>query len=174
MRLIGKRIPVAAQIRKGLEEAIRFAQGEITLKTTTLQMPEPPPSIGASQLTELRLSSGMSQAGFARVLNVSTKTVQSWEQGNRKPSQAALRLIQVYWQNPNGLLELVGMSCPIETPGNEKTANRGDFRSNSGRGREARAQRGGTFAERKSTLGAEHEVRAQRSPRAVGRKATRS
>ena len=47
---------------------------------------------------------------FAQVLDVSTKTVQSWEQGQRKPSQAALRLIQVFRQNPSGLLELVGMS----------------------------------------------------------------
>jgi hypothetical protein len=32
-----KRLPVADQIRKGLEEAIRHANGEITLKTTTLE-----------------------------------------------------------------------------------------------------------------------------------------
>ncbi len=169
-----QRLPVAAQIRKGLEEAIRHAKGEITLKTTTLELPDRPPEVDASELIRLRHESGMSQAVFALLLNVSTKTVQSWEQGNRKPSQAVLRLIQVYRQNPNGLLELVGMSCPTETPGNEKPANQGDLRSNSGRGRETRAQRGGTFAERKSTLGAEHETRAQRSPRAVGRKAARS
>jgi hypothetical protein len=30
-----KRLPVAEQIRKGLEEAIRHAKGEISLKTTT-------------------------------------------------------------------------------------------------------------------------------------------
>jgi putative transcriptional regulator len=42
----------------------------------------------------------MSQAMFARLLNVSPKTVQSWEHGTRKPSQAALRLIQVFEQNP--------------------------------------------------------------------------
>ena len=52
----------------------------------------------------------MSQAVFARVLNVSTKTVQSWEQGQRKPSQAALRLIQVFRHDPSGLLEVAGMS----------------------------------------------------------------
>ena len=45
------------------------------------------------------------------LLNVSTKSVQSWEQGQRKPSQAALRLIQVFRQDPSGLLELVGMSA---------------------------------------------------------------
>ena len=110
MNAKAKRLPVAEQIRKGLEEAIRHAKGEITLKTTILEMPDPPPNVGAEELTKLRLKSGMSQAIFAQVLNVSTKTVQSWEQGQRKPSQAALRLIQVFRHNPSGLLELVGMS----------------------------------------------------------------
>jgi len=110
-----KRLPVAEQIRKGLEEAIRHAKGEITLKTTTLEIPDRPPEVGAEELTKLRLKSGMSQAVFARMLNVSTKTVQSWEQGQRRPSQAALRLIQVFRQNPSGLLEVVGMSAPTVT-----------------------------------------------------------
>ena len=78
-------------------------------------MPDRPPEVGAEELTKLRLKSGMSQAVFARMLNVSTKTVQSWEQGRRKPSQAALRLIQVFRQNPSGLLEVVGMSAPMVT-----------------------------------------------------------
>jgi putative transcriptional regulator len=110
-----KRLPVAEQIRKGLEEAIRHANGEITLKTTTLEIPDRPPEVSAQELAKLRLESGMSQAVFARMLNVSTKTVQSWEQGQRRPSQAALRLIQMFRQNPSGLLEVVGMSAPIVT-----------------------------------------------------------
>jgi glycosyltransferase involved in cell wall biosynthesis len=152
MKDISKRVPVAAQIRKGLEEAIRHAKGEITLKTTTLELPDRPPEVDAQELIELRLEGGMSQAVFALLLNVSTKTVQSWEQGNRQPSQAALRLIQVYRQNPNGLLELVGISGPIETPGNEKPANRGDLRSGEGRGQETRAQRENGSAKRVVTL----------------------
>jgi putative transcriptional regulator len=112
-----KRLPVAEQIRKGLEEAIRHAKGEITLKKTTFEMPDRPPEVGAEELTKLRLTNGMSQAVFAQVLNVSTKTVQSWEQGQRKPSQAALRLIQVFRQDPSGLLEIVGMSGPRPKPG---------------------------------------------------------
>jgi putative transcriptional regulator len=107
-----ERKPLFERLKSGLKEGIRHAQGEIALKTTTLEMPEPAPNIGSQELTELRLASGMSQAVFGRVLNVSTKTVQSWEQGQRKPSQAALRLIQVFRQNPSGLLEVVGMSIP--------------------------------------------------------------
>jgi putative transcriptional regulator len=72
-----KRLPLAERIRKGLEEAICHAKDEITLKTTTLEMPDRPPEVGAVELTKLRLASGMSQATFARLLNVSTRTVQS-------------------------------------------------------------------------------------------------
>jgi len=44
MRNATKRLPVAAQIRKGLEEALRHARGGITLKTTVLPWPDAPPS----------------------------------------------------------------------------------------------------------------------------------
>lgn len=104
------RLPVAQQIRKGLQEAIRHAKGEITLKTTLVELPDPPPEVRAEQLTSLRLGNRMSQAVFARVLNVSTKTVQSWEHGTRRPSQAALRLIQVFGQNPGAVLSVAGMT----------------------------------------------------------------
>jgi putative transcriptional regulator len=107
------RKPLFERLKAGLEEGIRHAKGEITLKTTALEMPDRPPEIGAEELTRLRLKSGMSQAVFARMLNVSTKTVQSWEQGQRQPSQAALRLIQLFRHNPAGLLEVVGMSAPM-------------------------------------------------------------
>ena len=84
------RKPLAEQIRKtGLEEAIRHARGEITLKTTTVELPDEPPEIDAPTLVALRDQSRMSQAVFARLLNVSTKTVQSWEQGVRTPSHAS-------------------------------------------------------------------------------------
>ena len=51
----------------------------------------------------------MSQAVFARVLNVSTKTVQSWEQGERKPSRAALRMLQLFREHPAFVYEVVGI-----------------------------------------------------------------
>ncbi len=78
MKYKSKRRPVAEQIREGLEEAIHHAKGEITLKMTTLEMLERPLEVGAEELTKLGLKSGMSQSVFAQVLNVSTKTVQSW------------------------------------------------------------------------------------------------
>ncbi|MCC6154411.1 MAG: hypothetical protein IT367_11665 [Candidatus Hydrogenedentes bacterium] len=43
----------------------------------------------------------MSQTVFAAPLNVSKKTVQSWEQGIRSPSDASLRLLQIIRKRPD-------------------------------------------------------------------------
>jgi putative transcriptional regulator len=126
------RKPLFERLKTGLEEAILHARGEIALKTTSLEMPDRPPDVRADELTKLRLESGLSQAVFAQVLNVSTKTVQSWEQGSRKPSQAALRLIQVFRQNPSVVLQIVGMSG---VNGDTASAKRTGAVRNSGEGK---------------------------------------
>jgi putative transcriptional regulator len=120
MKETPKRLPVADQIRKGLEEAVRHAKGEITLKATTLEFPDRPPEVRAEDVTRIRLNNQMSQNVFARLLNVSPKTVQSWEHGTRRPSQAALRLIQLLEQNPHGVFSVVGMSPPRQSPSTKR------------------------------------------------------
>lgn len=96
-----EQMSVFEQLKTGLQESIAHAKGELTLRTTTL--PLPPPAISATQVRALRTKMRMSQAMFAANLNVSTKTVQSWEQGVREPNGAALRLIQVLQQNPESV-----------------------------------------------------------------------
>jgi putative transcriptional regulator len=104
------RKPLFERLKTGMEEAIRHSKGELTLKATVIELPDPPPVMRAEEVVRLRLDHEMSQALFARLLNVSIKTVQSWEQGTRKPSQAALRLIQIFGEDLNGLLRVAGMS----------------------------------------------------------------
>jgi hypothetical protein len=41
-------------LKTGLEEVIGHARGEITLKNTTLELPEAPPEIDAQTLVALR------------------------------------------------------------------------------------------------------------------------
>ncbi len=89
---------VFEQIRAGLEDGIAHSKGKLSLKTTTL--PAPPPKVRSNQIVALRKKLKMSQAVFAATLNVSTKTVQSWEQGVRRPSDAALRMIQLVRADP--------------------------------------------------------------------------
>jgi hypothetical protein len=45
-----KRLPIADQIRKGLEEAVHHAKGELTLKTTVLELPDRPPEVRAEDV----------------------------------------------------------------------------------------------------------------------------
>jgi putative transcriptional regulator len=55
----------------------------------------------------IRTQLNMSQAGFARLLQVSSKTVQSWEQGARRPQQSSARLLQ-FIENPELLTMAAG------------------------------------------------------------------
>jgi putative transcriptional regulator len=82
-----KRKPLAERLKAGLREGIAYAQGKMDLRT--VHLPERPPKFSAKKVIRLRESTGMSQVIFARLLNVSPKTIQSWEQGRRVPSQAA-------------------------------------------------------------------------------------
>src|SRR6478672_7617320 len=86
------------RLKVGLQEGIAHARGELTLKT--VEVPDPPPEIDARTLVALREQAKMSQGVFARLLFVSAKTVQSWEQGVRAPSRASRRLIQIFAERP--------------------------------------------------------------------------
>jgi len=95
------------RLKKGLEEGIEHARGELTLRT--VEVPTEPPEIDAKTLAALRGRAAMSQTVFARMLNVSTKTVQSWEQGVRQPSDATRRLIQIFSIHPEVICRSVGL-----------------------------------------------------------------
>lgn len=55
----------------------------------------PPPSYTAETIRSLRERLHISQGVFAAYLNASVSTVQKWENGEKKPSGAALRLLSV-------------------------------------------------------------------------------
>jgi putative transcriptional regulator len=59
-----------------------------------------------SAITEARTRSGLSQARFAQVLGVSTRTLQEWEQGRRQPSGAARALLTIAARRPEVLREV--------------------------------------------------------------------
>ncbi len=87
-------------LQTGLLEGIAHFRGEMELKVTTITIPEPPPSYDAKHVRALRTNLGFSQPYFSKLLNVSPKTVQSWEQGTRVPSHASARLLQLI-ENPH-------------------------------------------------------------------------
>lgn len=62
--------------------------------------------VKVSDAAEARATVGLTQAEFAHLLGVSTRTLQDWEQGRRQPTGAAKTLLRVVAKHPNILREL--------------------------------------------------------------------
>ena len=82
---------VGAEIHEGLRQLKRGEMG----RGTTLP-----------RVSETRARVGLSQKEFARLLGVSVRTLQEWEQGRRAPSGAARTLLLIAQRNPRALLEV--------------------------------------------------------------------
>lgn len=89
---------IGQEILDGIREIKAHKAGQKRLRTHKISPPAPPQDIRA----KLQLS----QAVFARLLGVSLRTVQDWEQGRRKPSGPAEALLRIAEQHPEVFLEL--------------------------------------------------------------------
>jgi DNA-binding transcriptional regulator YiaG len=99
---------------QGLEEAVAVARGKIpparvTRRKVTARHVEvaPPPRYRPKKIAAVRNSLGVSQPVFASMLNVSKSTVRAWEQGERAPEGATLRLIELAEKHPEVLTRTV-------------------------------------------------------------------
>ena len=61
-----------------------------------------------NEVARARQLTGLSQAEFAEVLNISKRTLQEWEQGRRSPSGAARTLIRIAKRHPEVVREALG------------------------------------------------------------------
>ena len=95
-----------ADLKDAMEDALAFEHGKRhDLKVTRIQAPRPPKAMSPRDIARIRERLNCSQAVFAMMLNISTKTVQAWEQGSREPSDAALKLLTIAKKHPEVLLE---------------------------------------------------------------------
>lgn len=96
-------------LKSGLEEAIAYEQGKIDLRTTSFAIPEPPPVLSKKRIKDLRENIlHVSQPVFASILGVSADAVKSWEQGNKRPSGTARRVMQLLEVDPAIMQKLNG------------------------------------------------------------------
>lgn len=65
--------------------------------------------ISVSEVTQARAKSGLSQSQFAKLLGVSMRTLQEWEQGRRKPSGAAQALLTIAAKRPEIIREVFAL-----------------------------------------------------------------
>ncbi len=94
------------ELMESAGQALEYEQGARSgYRVTRIAVPPPPRPMSSAQIARLRKQLNYSQTIFARVLNVSTKTVQAWEQGVRVPSDAALKLLSIARKHPDVLLE---------------------------------------------------------------------
>ncbi|UQS18250.1 DNA-binding transcriptional regulator [Pseudomonas sp. HS6] len=59
-----------------------------------------------SAVDEAREKVGVSQSAFAKLIGVSLRTLQDWEQGRRQPTGAAQTSLRVASQHPEALRDL--------------------------------------------------------------------
>jgi len=87
-----------AELLESANEALEHAKDKRELRTT--ELPPPPRRMDGRGIRRLRTRLKMSQAVFARCLNVSTKLVQAWEANRRRPGGPALLLVRLVEQSP--------------------------------------------------------------------------
>src|SRR5262249_19990737 len=91
-----------------MNEALEHARGKRSLRTMTL--PRPPAPFDSRAVKHVRARFHASQAVFASYLNVSSKLVQAWEAGRRRPEGPALVLLHIAARQP-GVIETVRQSA---------------------------------------------------------------
>jgi putative transcriptional regulator len=89
------------------EELLRrvegLAAGTEPARERTIKLPPPVAPMPAREIRSIRTNLGLTQAEFAILLNTPTVTLVAWENGIRKPSGAALRLLAVVRSHPEAL-----------------------------------------------------------------------
>jgi putative transcriptional regulator len=88
---MAKKRNIGEEILQGLRELNRGEHGRI---------------ITVPGVAVIREKTGLSQAQFAKLLGVSVRTLQDWEQGRRAPSGAARTLLMIAAKNPQALLDV--------------------------------------------------------------------
>jgi putative transcriptional regulator len=98
----------AEALVESVETFAAHVQGKqkLTLRTNRLSLPPPIMPLRPGDITPLRQRLNVSQAVFARLLNVPKVTAISWEKGRRRPTGAALRLIDRIRKKPQILQEV--------------------------------------------------------------------
>jgi putative transcriptional regulator len=79
-------------------------KGSVKLDLRSVEIPVRPKPMKPADIRAVREGLNASQALFARLLNVSSNAVESWEQGIREPRQATLKLLHIARKNPDVLL----------------------------------------------------------------------
>ena len=82
------------QFQADLLQSVRDMKARRSARTT---------AVAVTRASEARSRVGLSQSEFAKLLGVSVRTLQDWEQGRREPTGAAQTLLRVAERHPRVL-----------------------------------------------------------------------
>jgi putative transcriptional regulator len=97
------KVNIFDDLKEALQDVAAYERGELVNLRVT-RIPARPKPLSPKEVRHIRRSLKASQALFATYLNVSANAVRSWEQGTRRPRQAALKLLTIAKKNPKALL----------------------------------------------------------------------
>jgi putative transcriptional regulator len=81
-----------SSLKRSLEEAVAISQGTLSpARVTTLETPD---------VRQARHQLNLPRAEFARIMGVSPRTVEGWEQGRRQPKGAVSVLLRLALSHP--------------------------------------------------------------------------
>lgn len=87
-------------LKASLNEAVEHAEGKREVRTRKIMI-KPVPAFTAQDVKEIRKKVDMTQTVFAQMLGVSKKTIEAWEAGTNVPNGSAMRLLQLFSENPS-------------------------------------------------------------------------
>jgi putative transcriptional regulator len=102
---VGKKNKKKGRKKHGQKQEAPAAKTKSSLDLRSVELPPRPKPLKPTDIRILRENLNASQALLARLLNVSSNAVESWEQGIREPRQATLKLLHIAKRNPNVLLD---------------------------------------------------------------------
>jgi putative transcriptional regulator len=110
----GKRVkqkrPLFSELIEGVEAMRKHREGKITLRSHDVTEHEPL-AVDATVIRQTRERLNVSRAVFARGLRVSTRTLESWEQGRARPNAQAAALILMVRRYPDTLRKLESLKA---------------------------------------------------------------
>ena len=90
------------------KQAEAHSAGRKKLRSNTIEI-LPAPRYQPRQIKDIRIRLGLTQNLMGGIVGVSSKTVEAWEAGNRRPSLSAMRVIAELDTNPAYIDKIVKM-----------------------------------------------------------------
>jgi putative transcriptional regulator len=97
-----------SELEQGLAEAKNHSAGKVTLRVYHIDKPKKL-SMKPAMIRSVRQHLNLSQSVFSRLLRVSKRTLEKWEQGETHPNEQAVTLLLMVKKHPDFLDKLASL-----------------------------------------------------------------